>query len=182
MILSDKDLLELISNQIIEINPFSIKNLGPCSYDLTLGNKIISFRESFLIDIKQKWQDNKYLIQDIPEEGFVLFPRKFYLVSTKEWIKIPTNLCAFIEGRSSIGRLGLFIHNAGWIDSGFEGNITLELFVANHCPIKIYPDMRICQIIFAKLSSEVLRPYSGKYYKQIDVTTSKIFEDFNEKK
>ena len=78
-------------------------------------------------------------------------PHGFVLGTTLEWIKLPNNITAFVEGRSSIGRLGLFIQNAGWVDPGFEGNITLELYNANQVPIELSSGRRICQLVFAEL-------------------------------
>ena len=96
---------------------------------------------------------------------------------TVEYIKLPDYITAFVEGRSSLGRLGLFIENAGWVDAGFEGNITLEFFNANSRPLKIYPNMRICQLVFAKMEEPAERGYRGKYYKQRGVMPSKIYMD-----
>jgi dCTP deaminase len=100
------------------------------------------------------------------------------LATTLEYIKLPPNLTAFVEGRSSLGRLGLFIENAGWVDAGFEGQLTLELYNANKYPIRLYPKMRICQLVFAKLDKEPLKPYRGKYQGQKGVVASKIYLDY----
>ena len=113
----------------------------------------------------------------VGDEGFIIKPKQFVLATTLEYIKLPNNITAFVEGRSSLGRLGLFIENAGWVDAGFEGNITLEFFNANSRPLKIYPNMRICQLVLAKMESEAEFPYRGKYFKQRGVTASKIYMD-----
>ena len=90
---------------------------------------------------------------------------------------MPNNLTAFVEGRSSIGRIGLFIQNAGWVDPGFEGQITLELYNANSLPIKLKKGRRICQLVFCKMDNEAKNPYNGKYQKQRKSVGSRVFED-----
>jgi len=100
------------------------------------------------------------------------------LATTLEYIELPEDLTAFVEGRSSLGRLGLFIENAGWVDAGFKGQLTLELFNANSYSIRLYPEMRICQLVFAMVDQKPLRPYSGKYQGQRGVVPSKIYLDY----
>ena len=91
--------------------------------------------------------------------------------------ELPNNLSAFVEGRSSIGRMGLFIQNAGWVDSGFEGRITLELYNANSLPIKLESGKRICQLVICQMDQESERPYSGKYQGQDKSVGSRVFMD-----
>ncbi len=110
----------------------------------------------------------------------MLLPGQFILATTKEYFKIPNDLTAFVEGRSSWGRLGLFIQNAGWVDPGFEGEITLELFNANKCAIELNVGVRIGQLVFAQMRKEAIEPYCGKYQKQRNATGSKVFMDFRE--
>ena len=102
----------------------------------------------------------------------------FLLATTIEYVKLPSNLTAFVEGRSSIGRMGLFIQNAGWVDPGFEGQITLELYNANRLPIKLISGWRVCQLVFASMD-KCRVPYVGKYQGQRNATGSKIFMDNN---
>lgn len=97
------------------------------------------------------------------------------LATTIETIELPENLTAFVEGRSSIGRLGLFIQNAGWVDPGFKGQITLELFNANRLPIELTIGRRICQIIISKVDQEA-KPYSGKYLFQKEQQKAEFFK------
>ena len=104
-------------------------------------------------------------------------PKSFILATTQEYIKIPNGYSAFVEGRSSIGRMGLFIQNAGWIDSGFEGNITLELYNANSLPIKLDAGRRICQIVICEMDQPSESPYNGKYQGQTLSVGSKVFLD-----
>ena len=92
-------------------------------------------------------------------DTYVLLPGQFILATTMEYFILPNDLTAFVEGRSSLGRMGLFIQNAGWVDPGFQGEITLELFNANRCAIKLQTGRRVGQLVFAQMDSEALRPY-----------------------
>lgn len=107
----------------------------------------------------------------------MLLPWQFVLAATEEWIELPNNLTAFVKGRSSLGRLGLFIQNAGWVDPGFKGRITLELFNANRFAIELKAGRRIGQLIFARMSKGALNPYCGKYQGQHDATGSRVHMD-----
>ena len=104
-------------------------------------------------------------------------PHSFLLATTKEYIELPSNLSAFVEGRSSIGRMGLFIQNAGWVDAGFKGKITLELYNANALPIQLKADSRICQLVFCKMDQPAKQPYVGKYQGQQTTVGSLVFQD-----
>ena len=108
---------------------------------------------------------------------FVVPTRGFVLATTMEVIRIPNNLTAVIQGRSSVGRLGLFIQNAGWVDPGFEGAITLELYNANAAPMRIEAGRRICQLVIAQADDVVENPYHGKYQGQRETTGSRIHLD-----
>lgn len=184
MILSDRTIKRMIEeNKLIE-NPEDIENcLQPGSYDIRLGNQFKSIKpnEDEIIDnhlIIDPKNDIRYKTVSLKEDQFFLLPSKtFVLAVTKEIINLPKDISAFVEGRSSIGRMGLFIQNAGWIDSGFRGTITLELFNATDYDIKIYPNMRIGQIVFCKNDEECLNPYNGKYQNQIETTGSEINKD-----
>jgi len=99
------------------------------------------------------------------------------LAVTRETIRLPDNITAFVEGRSSIGRIGLFIQNAGWVDPGFMGTITLELYNANRLPIRLTSGRRICQIVFAFMDGPADSPYRGKYQNQRDAVGSRVFLD-----
>ncbi len=174
MILSDVSLRELIESGQLIIDPFDESCLQCSSIDLRLGEEIGFYEGSYMIDIKR--DTFKIEVKRIENE-FVIMPRQFVLATTLEYLKLPENVTAFVEGRSSLGRLGLFIENAGWVDAGFEGQITLELFNANKRPIKLYKGMRICQLVFAKLDKTPSRAYSGKYKGQKGVTPSRIYMD-----
>ena len=106
-----------------------------------------------------------------------MLPGQFVLATTMEYFALPNNMTAFVEGRSSLGRLGLFIQNAGWVDPGFEGEITLELYNANRYAIELQAGRRVGQLVFAQLDENALNPYNGKYQKQKGATGSKVFLD-----
>ncbi len=177
MILSDKTIKEFIKKGILKVKPFDEKLVQCSSLDLRLGFQIARYKVKDFLDVKrQNWETE---IEEITEEGFFIQPKEFILATTLEYIELPSNLTAFVEGRSSLGRLGLFIENAGWVDAGFKGQLTLELFNANSYPIKLYPGMKICQLVFAKLDTNPEKPYNGKYQGQRGVVPSKIFKDFD---
>ena len=115
--------------------------------------------------------------EEVTADEFIVPTRGFVLATTKEVIRLPNNLTAFVEGRSSIGRIGLFIQNAGWVDPGFAGTITLELFNANRLPIRLSAGRRICQIVFAQLDRVTANPYAGKYQHQQAPVGSRVHLD-----
>ncbi len=175
MILSDRSIKELIRKGRLVIEPYVEENVQASSVDLTLGGELLFYR-SECIDLKSHHVPVERLT--IPEEGFLIPPKAFLLATTEEYIKLPEDITAFVEGRSSLGRLGLFIENAGWVDAGFEGQITLELYNANNCPIRIYKGVRICQIVLARLDGKAEKPYRGKYQGQRGATPSRVYMDF----
>ena len=117
----------------------------------------------------------------IKADQYLLLPGQFVLASTMEYFSLPDNITAFVEGRSSLGRMGLFIQNAGWVDPGFEGEITLELFNANRCAIQLQAGRRVGQLVFAKMDTAADRPYSGKYQGQKGATGSRVFMDIEKR-
>ena len=176
MILADKKIKEEIANGNIIISPFDEKYLNPNSVDLTL-NPIGKIYNSAVLDVRKENTTTDFII---PEEGYVLQPGKVYLYACNEKIGVKGNLCAKVEGKSSLGRLGLFVHvTAGWIDAGFEGSLVLELVASQ--PIKIYPNMKICQIAFYE-TTEVETGYNkkegSKYMNQEGVVASKMHKNF----
>lgn len=146
----------------------------PSSVDLTLDDEYILYEENQIIDVKKESNTIKKKMKN----SLLIQPNSFLLASTKEKISVPNNISAWVQGKSSIGRLGLIVETAGWIDSGFLGQITLELYNTNNVPIKIYPGMSICQVIFAQNVNIPDKLYDGKYFDQQGVTKSKIQEDF----
>ena len=176
MVLADKRIKEEITNGNIIISPFDEKYLNPNSVDLTL-NPIGKIYDSAILDVRKENTTTDFII---PEEGYVLQPGKVYLYACNEKIGVKGNLCAKVEGKSSLGRLGLFVHvTAGWIDAGFQGSLVLELVASQ--PIKIYPNMKICQIAFYQ-TTEVETNYGNvqgsKYMNQEGVVASKMYKNF----
>jgi dCTP deaminase len=183
MVLSDVDIKKEINKGSLKIDPYIEDSLQPSSYDLHLGSKFVVFdnHETDIIDVKLK--NNNTRIIDVTDKGyFIIHPNNFILGSTKENIKIPNYLVSRIEGKSSIGRLGLIVHaTAGYVDPGFEGTLTLEMFNLSSIPIKIYIDMKIAQLSFFEMkspSSKSYGEYKNKYQGQIDPTESLLWKDF----
>ncbi|WP_432667429.1 dCTP deaminase [Wukongibacter baidiensis] len=171
MILSGREIKDRVGKDIF-IEPFSDDQLNPNSYNLRLHNELVVYEEEVL-DMKK---DNKAKKIIIPPEGLVLEPGKLYLGRTLEYTRTE-NYVPMLEGRSSIGRLGLYIHvTAGFGDVGFSGYWTLEI----HCiqPIRIYPEVEICQIYYHTIQGEFEKYSSGKYQNNEGIQTSKLFKDF----
>lgn len=174
MILSDKTIIKMLGNHTLSISPLENRQIQPASVDIRLGN-IFGLLEDTSSNILTL--DHKIAYKTITTDTYILLPNQFILATTMEYFKLPNNLTAFVEGRSSLGRMGLFIQNAGWVDPGFQGEITLELYNANRCAIELKAGRRIGQLVFAQLDDAALNPYSGKYQCQKGATGSKIFLD-----
>ncbi len=174
MILSDKTLKKLIAKKELIIEPIDEHSIQPASIDCRLGDHFLVMEENKMEEISL---DSEIKYREINSSEITIPPHSFLLATTKEYIKLPDDLTAFVEGRSSIGRIGLFIQNAGWVDPGFEGKITLELYNASSLPIKLKANRRICQLVFAKMDEKAERPYNGKYQGQLKATGSRIFKD-----
>lgn len=173
MILTSKKILEEMENGNIVIDPFNKELLNPNSYNLRLHNELFELTDE-IIDMKKPTNYNKLVI---PESGLLLKPGKLYLGRTVEYT-ITKNYVPMIEGRSSIGRLGISIHTtAGFGDIGFEGYWTLEISVVQ--PVIIYPFVEICQIYYCSTLGDIEKFYSGKYSKSKDIIVSKIYEELN---
>lgn len=173
MILSQAFIQKKILESKLAIHPITQAQFQPASMDLRLGNHFLAIDETSVPYLSLE-KDAKY--KEFVKEKFLIPPHGFVLGTTLEWIKLPNNLTAFVEGRSSIGRLGLFIQNAGWVDPGFEGRITLELYNANSVPIELQAGRRICQLVFASLDQPG-PAYAGKYNGQERAFQSRIFFD-----
>lgn len=174
MILSGKEIEKRLNNDIF-INPYNHKQLNPNSYNLKLHNELLVYDEPIL-DMKKP---NKVKELYIPPEGLVLEPGKLYLGRTVEYTET-NNLVPMLEGRSSVGRLGLYIHvTAGFGDVGFKGYWTLELQCVQ--PIIIYPDTEICQIYYHTILGEYEKYKSGKYQDNKGVQPSLMYKDFEVK-
>lgn len=174
MILSDKAIMSLLQKGTLSITPLQDNQIQPASVDIRLGNtfSIVEDSSTAILTLSEE-----ILYKKIRAEKYLLMPGQFVLATTMEYIKLPNNLTAFVEGRSSLGRMGLFIQNAGWVDPGFSGEITLELFNANRCAIELQTGRRIGQLVFAQMDQEALHPYNGKYQEQRDATGSKVYLD-----
>jgi dCTP deaminase len=174
MILSDDTLRRMIAEKSIVVDPIEPYQIQPASIDLRLGRQFLKIDENTLDSLTL---DSEVPYIRIEKDEIVIPPHSFLLATTVEFIRIPSNVTAFVEGRSSIGRMGLFIQNAGWVDPGFEGNITLELFNANRLPLRLSSGRRICQIVFAFMDKETKTPYAGKYQGQRGTVGSRIDQD-----
>lgn len=164
----------MIKSGHLVITPIDDKSIQPASIDCRLGDHFLVVEQNHM-DVICLDSDIKY--REIESETITIPPHSFLLATTQEYIKMPDDLTAFVEGRSSIGRIGLFIQNAGWIDPGFEGRITLELYNAGSLPIKLQAGKRICQLVFCKMDSAALNPYRGKYQGQAKTVGSRVSQD-----
>jgi len=176
MILSDKTLKSMINSGELVVKPIDDQSIQPASIDCRLGDHFLVMEENQMEIVTL---DDEIIYREIQGEEITIPPHSFLLATTQEYIKMPDDLTAFVEGRSSIGRMGLFIQNAGWVDPGFEGRITLELYNASSLPIKLQAGKRICQLVFAKMDEKAENPYRGKYQGQGKTTGSKVFKDID---
>ncbi len=174
MILSDNGIREYMATGALSVTPFNPDALQPASLDCCLGNHYLLVDEHKMGCIQM---DEPIEYRDIVADTFTLPPHSFVLATTQEHIRLPNNLTAFVEGRSSIGRMGLFIQNAGWVDAGFEGKITLELYNANSLPIQLVAGRRVCQLVFCTLDQAAEQGYNGKYQGQANAVGSRIYQD-----
>ena len=186
MILSDRDIKDAVAAGRVRIEPFAEADVQPSSVDLRVDRFFRTFHNARhpYIDVKREMVDLTELVEVPEEEAFILHPGEFVLGSTREYVRLPDDLVARLEGKSSLGRLGLLIHStAGYVDPGFEGHLTLELSNVANLPITIYPGMKIGQISFFTLSSPAETPYGrggigSKYQGQKGPTPSRYFENF----
>ena len=174
MIVSDYTIRELLESGEMIVTPLEDYQIQPASIDLRLGKHFLKVDENAEDSITL---DSKIKYIEIEKDEIVIPPNSFLLATTMEYVKLPDNVTAFVEGRSSIGRIGLFIQNAGWVDPGFEGTITLELYNSNRLPIRLKSGRRICQIVFAMMDRRAMRPYNGKYQGQEKTVGSRIYQD-----
>ena len=171
MILSGKEIARRIGSEII-ITPYSPARLNPNSYNLTLHNELMVYDEG-LLDMRKP---NKAHTITIPKTGLLLQPGKLYLGRTAEYTKT-NGFVPMLEGRSSIGRMGMCIHaTAGFGDVGFAGYWTLEIFVVQ--PLIIYPGVEICQIYYHTLEGKYDPYRSGKYQNNTGIQASMMYKDF----
>ena len=174
MILSDGDLRKRIDSGDLVVDPLTEESIQPASIDCRLWNHFLIVNNQ---DHKKISMSREIQYTEIIQDKITLPPHSFILATTRESIKLPNDMIAFVEGRSSVGRMGLFIQNAGWVDPGFEGRITLELYNANALPIELEPGRRICQLVFGTMKKASINPYKGKYQGQKRSVGSKIWKD-----
>ena len=188
MILSDVDIRKEIAAGRIEIDPFDEDCVQPASVDLRVDSRFRVFANSRypFIDVRRDMPDLTELVEVEGDEPFILHPGEFVLGSTFERVRLPVDTVARLEGKSSLGRLGLLIHStAGYVDPGWDGYLTLELSNVANLPIAIYPRMKIGQISFFRLSTPAEAPYGSserrsKYQGQRGPTASRFFEEFGD--
>jgi dCTP deaminase len=186
VVLSDAAIRRQIEADRIGIEPFDPALMQPSSLDVRVDRLFRVFRNSRYpyIDVKARQEDLTELVQVEGDEAFILHPGEFVLGSTLERVRLPDDLVARLEGKSSLGRLGLLIHStAGFIDPGWDGHVTLELSNVANLPITIYPEMKIGQLSFVQLSEPADRPYGSgglgsKYQGQRGPTPSRYWKNF----
>ncbi len=186
MVLSDRTIRRLIDEGRIEIDPYDAALMQPASLDVRVDRLFRVFRNSRYpyIDVKREMEELTELVA-VEDEPFILHPGEFVLGSTLERVTLPDDLVARLEGKSSLGRLGLLIHStAGFIDPGWDGHVTLELSNVANLPITIYHGMKIGQLSFVKLTEAAEHPYGSdglgsKYQGQKGPTPSRYWQNFS---
>src|SRR5438034_4826373 len=185
MVLSDRTITRLLDEGRIEIDPYDPSLLQPSSVDVRVDRYFRVFRNSRYpyIDVKAEQDDLTELVE-IADEPFILHPGEFVLGSTLERVRLPDDLVARLEGKSSLGRLGLLIHStAGFLDPGWDGHVTLELSNVANLPITIYHGRKIGQISFMQMTEPADNPYGSgdlgsKYQGQMGPTPSRYWQNF----
>lgn len=175
MILSDKTILKMLAENTLSISPLEEGQIQPASVDIRLGNtfSIVEDSASGILTL-----DREIHYKKIQADTYLLLPGQFVLATTMEYIVLPDNLTAFVEGRSSLGRLGLFIQNAGWVAPGFRGEITLELFNANRRAIEWRTGRRVGQLVSWSLPDWLLLrfiPTTGNIRDRLERPAQKCF-------
>ena len=187
MLLSDRDLrAELASGRVV-LDPYDPAMVQPSSVDVRIDRwfRLFDNHKYAVIDPAQEQPELTRLVEVAPDEAFVLHPGEFVLASTYEVVTLPDDLAARLEGKSSLGRLGLLTHStAGFVDPGFSGHVTLELSNVATLPIKLWPGMKIGQLCFFRLSSPAEEPYGAgargsRYLGQRGPTASRSYLNFS---
>ena len=188
-ILSDKTIKEYLEEGKIVIDPLKDEQqIQPSSVDMRLGDEFKVFKviRKPYIDPKDEEDIAEYMESStVPEgEAFIIHPNEFALATTQEYVKVPDDLVARVEGRSSMGRLGVTMHvTAGYVDPGFEGRITLEISNIGAMPVALYPGQRVCQLVFETMTTPSELPYghpkrNSKYMKQLKPESSRVKLDY----
>ena len=186
MVLADRTIRRLLDEGRIELDPFDESLLQPSSVDVRVDRFFRVFHNNryAFIDVREEQEDLTDLVEIGDEKPFVLHPGEFVLGSTLERVKLPDDLVARLEGKSSLGRLGLLIHStAGFIDPGWDGHVTLELSNVANLPITIYYGMKIGQLSFVQMTEAASEPYGSdklgsKYQGQRGPTPSRYWQNF----
>lgn len=187
MVLSDRSIRQGIAEGRIVVNPIDQDDIQPASIDLHLGRRFLAFSNSRMpfIDVRQPLDGLMAAAEIDGDQPFMLHPGEFVLGSTLEHIELPDDLVARLEGKSSLGRIGLLIHStAGFVDPGWKGRLTLELSNVARLPIALYYGMKIGQISFLRLTTPAERLYGApglgsRYQGQSEPTASRFHQDFN---
>jgi dCTP deaminase len=175
MILTGNEIKAQLGGNII-IDPFDESQLNPNSYNLRLHNELLVYEE-IVLDMRRPNRFRRYVI---PEDGLVLNPNQLYLGRTVERTET-FNYVPMLEGRSSVGRLGLFVHiTAGFGDVGFRGFWTLEMFAVQ--PVRVYPGVPICQIFYHSVKGDISEYHSDKYQNNHDIQPSLLFKEFEQRR
>jgi dCTP deaminase len=188
VVLSDRTIRRLLEEGRIQIHPYDEALLQPSSVDVRVDRFFRVFHNARypFIDVKQPQEELTELVEIADDQPFILHPGEFVLGSTLERLQLPDDLVARLEGKSSLGRLGLLIHStAGFVDPGWDGHVTLELSNVANLPITIYYGMKIGQLSFVQLSEPAERPYGSdalgsKYQGQMGPTPSRYWQNFEE--
>jgi dCTP deaminase len=186
VVLSDRTIRRLLEEGRIRIDPYDESLVQPSSVDVRVDRYFRVFHNARypFIDVKQQQEDLTELVEIGDEQPFILHPGEFVLGSTLERLQLPDDLVARLEGKSSLGRLGLLIHStAGFVDPGWDGHVTLELSNVANLPITIYYGMKIGQLSFVQLTEPAERPYGAgelgsKYQGQQGPTPSRYWQNF----
>lgn len=187
MLLSDRDIKSEIAAARIRLDPLDLEMVQPSSIDVRIDRyfRLFDNHKYPVIDPSEDQPDLTRMIEVDPAEGFILHPGEFVLGATFEQITLPDDVAARLEGKSSLGRLGLLTHStAGFIDPGFSGHVTLELSNVATLPIRLWPGMKIGQLCFFRLSSAAEKPYGSseygsRYLGQRGPTASRSFQNFH---
>ncbi len=186
MLMSDRDIRASIEAGQIGLEPLDMSLLQPSSFDVRIDRffRLFDNHKYAFIDPAEQQDDLTRFVEVAPDEPFILHPGEFVLGSTYEFVKLPDNIAARLEGKSSLGRLGLVTHStAGFVDPGFNGHVTLELSNMATLPIKLWPGMKIGQLCFFQLSSPSETPYGSdkylnRYQGQRGPTASRSYMNF----
>ena len=189
MVLSDRTIRSEIEAGRIEVDPFDASLIQPSSIDVRVDKQFRVFHNSrhAYIDVRKPMEDLTELVEPAEGEPFILHPGEFVLGQTLERVTLPDDLVARLEGKSSLGRLGLLIHStAGFVDAGWDGHLTLELSNVANLPITLYPAMKIGQISFLQMTTPADNTYGSsavgsKYKGQRGPTPSRYFENFRDR-